>query len=147
MKKYVFAAFMIFVLAGCQSPRAVEFRGIENIHVAQTALNNTTIAATLTFFNPNLFNIQVKRIDADMYINNDYITHYQLNTNIRVPANSLFNFDAVINMATASVLRNAYSTLTGKPVDIHIVGRIKVGRGLFAVNMPIDVHTQQQLRL
>jgi len=147
MKKYILATLLFATMAGCKKPQSVEFRGIKNIRLEQSALDNSTLSATLSFFNPNNFVVQVKKIDADIYVNDELISHYSLDTLIKVPGNSLFDFGATVNFATARILKNALASLFNQQVMFHIVGRSKIGRNGFFMSVPFDVSSRQSLRL
>ncbi|MDE1193216.1 MAG: hypothetical protein PW786_13895 [Arachidicoccus sp.] len=145
MKKYLLALALLVLACGCKKPMAFEFRGIKNVQLQQSALDNSALSATLTFFNPNNYVVQIKNISSDVYINNDFITHYDLDTLIKVPGNSLFDFNASVNFATAKILKNVLSSFFSKEATIRIVGKSKVGRSGFFVNVPFDVNSKQKL--
>ncbi len=145
MKKWLGIGLLFVLVCGCKKPAAFEFRGIKNIRMQQTAQDNSALSATLTFFNPNNFVVQVKKIEADVYVNNDFVSHYDLDTLIKVPENSLFDFNAAVNFATAKVLKNALASRFNQQVLVRIVGKSKIGRGGLFVNVPFDVNSKQQL--
>lgn len=135
------------IFAGCTKPAPFEFRGIQNIQLQQMEDNSPAISATLSLFNPNRYTVQLKKVDADIYVNGQFLSHYKLDTLLKVPGNTLFNYNVLFSFDAKKVVNNMLTSLFNRQVLLQIKGVSKVGRSGFFVNVPFDFSSKQHLPL
>jgi len=142
------ASILLFclVLAGCKKPSGIEFRGVNNIKMVDLSADTATILGTLTFFNPNNYPIQLKKIDADIFANQKFLSHYSLDTSMTIPADTSFLFDAKLHFNKSIIFDNILDVFMKREVLLQVKGKTKVGRGGFFVQIPFDVSTKQSLK-
>lgn len=136
----------VFLGAGCKKPAGFEFRGITDIRVNQISDDSTELSSRISFFNPNSFGVQCKKVDADVFANDVFLTHYHLDTLIKISANSLFDLQPVIRFNTHLILNNMLSAVLSQGIKLRIVGSTKVGKAGFFTNIPFDFTSTQDLK-
>src|ERR1700755_3335955 len=76
--------------AGCRQPEPAEYYGFQNIQVARGANGQTTLATTVKLYNPNPFNLTLKRAEVDVLINGRHAGHSLLDTTVFIPKKDTF---------------------------------------------------------
>lgn len=146
MKKIASILLFGLVIWGCKKPSGIEFRGIKNIKLIDFSGDTATVFGTLTFFNPNKYSIQLKKIDADVFANRQLITHYNLDTSLIIPADTTFTFGTSLRFDRNKIFNNIADAFFKKEVLLEVKGKTKVGRSGIFVQIPFDVSTKQSIR-
>ena len=74
----------------CAAPKAFEYRDLRNVKLDKVGFDKTTLNMELVYFNPNKFGLELKKIDADVYIDNHYLGKMILDTSMHIPKNQEF---------------------------------------------------------
>lgn len=146
MKKIASILLFGLLIWGCKKPITFEYRGIKNLEIGNLAGDSATLKATISFFNPNKYAVQLKKIDADIYANENLLSHYNFDTTIVIPGNSAFDFPATIKFSRSKILDNIAAVLFQREITLRIKGNSKVGRSGFFVNVPFDFTSKQSLK-
>lgn len=148
LKMQKIASILLFCLLiwGCKKPTAFQYKGIKNIQFENFAGDTAALSATISFFNPNKYAVQLKKIDADIFANDAFLSHYKLDTSITIPANSPFDFGTTIRFNRSNLFNNIISAFLKQEVLLHIKGNTRVGRSGFFVNVPFDFTQKQTLK-
>src|SRR5258708_5809507 len=83
-------AVMILLAAGCHQPEAPEYYGFQNIQLARDAGGQTTLATMVKLYNPNPFNLELKRAEVDVSINGKHAGHSLLDSTVFIPRKDTF---------------------------------------------------------
>jgi len=146
MKKTASILLFGLLLWGCKKPVGIEFRGIKNIKLQDLSGDTATVLGTFVFFNPNKFAIQLKKIDADLYANNQLLTHYILDTSMVIPADTTFFMGAILRFNRSIIFNNIADAFLKREVLLQVKGKTKVGRAGIFVQVPFDVSTKQAIK-
>lgn len=149
MKKYgLFSPLLAILLcAACAKPKAFEYRELKNVQVQQLGFDKTNLTFQLVYFNPNKFAVDLKRVDGEIYINNNYLGKVVLDTAMHINKLSEFTIASTLSVSTASVLKNSLSRFFGNEMLIKVSGSTRVGRAGFFITVPFNYETKQQLKL
>ena len=109
--------------------------------------DSATVFGTLSFFNPNNYSIQLKKIDADVFANSQLVTHYNLDTFITIPADTTFLFSTYLKFNRSVIFNNVLDAFIKKEVLLQIKGKTRIGRSGIFVQVPFDVSTKQAIKL
>lgn len=141
MKKYVRIIFnIVFVLtiAGCSSPKELEYQDYKNFHLDNLGYNASRVTLDLQYYNPNNFGLQLRRTELDIYINNNFLGHSASDTLINIPRRDTFLLPIKFDMDMKNALKNAWNTMTGNEVTVKVTGRIKLGKANVFMSMPVN---------
>lgn len=143
---FLLAALAIsIVLPSCRTPKDLEFREIRNISLESIGFSQTTLAAELAYYNPNNFSLELKRTDVDVFVNNQLLGHSLQEIQLKVPKRGTFIIPVKLDLDMKNLLKNGLSALTGKEVDIRVVGKVKVGKAGVFKTFPMDYRTVQKI--
>lgn len=146
MKKTASILLFCLLLWGCKKPAGIEFRGIKNIKLMDLSGDTATVFGTFSFFNPNKYPIQLKKIDADVYANNQLLTHYNLDTFMVIPADTTFFFSTSLHFNRSIIFNNIADAFLKREILLQVKGKTKVGRSGIFVAVPFDVSTKQAIK-
>jgi LEA14-like dessication related protein len=149
MKKYGFFSPLLAILlcAACAKPKAFEYKELKNVQVQQLGFDKTNLTFQLVYFNPNKFAVDLKRVDGEVYINNNYLGKVILDTAMHIDKLSEFTISSTLSVSTASVLKNSFSTFLGNETVIKVIGTTRVGRAGLFITVPFNYENKQQLKL
>ncbi|MFC4233497.1 LEA type 2 family protein [Parasediminibacterium paludis] len=149
MKKYAFYSPLLLILLciACAKPKAFEYRALKNVQLQQANLDNTNLTFQLVYFNPNKFAVDLKRIDGEVYINNNYLGKVVLDTAMHISKLSEFTIASTISVNTIRVLKNSLSSFLGNETLIKVTGTTRVGRAGFYITVPFNYEAKHQLKL
>jgi LEA14-like dessication related protein len=137
----------ILVLSGCTEPKSFEIKSVKSFKVEKLGIKDNVFNAQLECYNPNNFGVTVKKIDCDIFINDQKLTHYLLETNIDVPAASNFMLPAKLEIALSSILTHSVDLMFNKPFKIVVIGNATVSKGMFTKNVAINYTTTKTFNL
>ena len=144
--KYLTAACFLFLIA-CSEPKPFVFVGLKSIKIEKASFGKNIFNAQFAYQNPNNFQLNVKKIDCSIFINNQLFTQYKLDSICVIPANANFELPAKMEIELNSLLKNTVDILFNKPMKINVKGTATMSKGLLTKVIPIDFETTQKLNL
>jgi LEA14-like dessication related protein len=142
---WVGACCLIFTMFGCHQPEAPEYYGFQDIMVSKVAGQQTTLSATLKFYNPNPFSLQLKQAEVDVSLNGKHAGHSRLDSTIFIPQRDTFFVPVSMQVDLQSLLSNALQVLLNKQVTIALDGNVKLKRGMIPISRPFHYEGKQDL--
>ena len=135
------------LLISCSQPQPFIFKGLKSINIEKASLGKNVFKAEFTYENPNSFSLNLNKLDADIFINDEKFTHYHLDTVFNIPSNATFDLPAIMEVDLTSILRNSIDILFNKPMKISVKGTSTLSKGMFTKTIPIEFETTQKLNL
>ncbi|HYC40255.1 MAG TPA: LEA type 2 family protein [Chitinophagaceae bacterium] len=133
------SVFLLF-LASCSSFKNVQepqYRDIQNVRLIKVGLLQTTAGVDLVYYNPNDFGIQLTNARGDVYIDNDYFGHFQLDENVKVGKRSEFILPVVFKLDNVGAIKNQRDIYKKKEALVKIEGHARVQKAGFSKEIPI----------
>jgi LEA14-like dessication related protein len=148
MKKiHILLGILIVFLSACNTAKSFEFKGVKSLKIEKASLKNSILNAQIEYFNPNSFNLSLKKIDCDILVNDQKFTHYALDTLLPIPPTSNFIVPAKMEIQLSSILQHSVDIMFNKPLKITIVGNATLTKGIFTKTVPINFTTTKSLNL
>lgn len=123
---------LTFATVSCNSFKTPEYKEFKNLSIGGLGFSESVIKMELVYTNPNRFGFQVKRTEADVYVNDVYLGRAVSDTLIRVDRKSDFVIPMAIQTDTKNLVKNSWSALLNKTVLIRATGTITAGvAGIF----------------
>jgi LEA14-like dessication related protein len=133
-------------ITGCRQPEAPEYYGFQNLQVSGISGGQTNLSATVKLFNPNPYNLQLKRAEVDIAINGKHSGHSLLDSTIYISAKDTFYVPVAMQVDLKSLFSNAIQMLMGKKdAAITLDGRVKIKKGIMTFNRPFHYEGRQDL--
>lgn len=141
-------AFLILTLLGmtaCRQPEIPKYQALENFSLGKIGMNETVVSADLKYYNPNNYDLQFRRADLAIAINNRAVGNTILDTLIRIPKKDTFYVPVQMKVNMKQLLGNALSLLMNNELDIKVNGTIRMGRSGFFMNIPVNYQGKQKI--
>ncbi|MBS1642653.1 MAG: LEA type 2 family protein [Bacteroidetes bacterium] len=147
MKKITSLLLAVLIFWGCKKPQGFEYRDMKNVSVKQFGFNKTQLAMDLIYFNPNNFGVDLKHVDCDVYIDNNYLGKFLLDTTMHIDRKSEFSLPSKIDVDMKNVFKNTLNVLFNKEVLVTVKGTTKVGKAGIYINVPFNYEARHKIDL
>jgi LEA14-like dessication related protein len=138
-------AGLVLWVAGCRQPEAPEYYGFQNVQMAKMAGGQATLSTTVKLYNPNPYNLYLKRAEVDVLINGKHAGHSLLDSTVFIPRKDTFFVPVAVQIDTRSLFSNALSLLQSGQVNVALDGRVKVKKGMMIFNRPFHYESKEDL--
>ncbi len=132
-------------LVGCSKPKEPEYIDFENLHIQKAGLSESIVASDIKFFNPNSFNLQLKKANLDVYVNDKYVGHSDLDTLIHIPARDTFYIPITLKLKLGDLFKNALQLFLDPEVKFKVEGTARVGKSGIFRNFPVNYEGKQRI--
>jgi len=146
LNRFVVIALILFSF-GCSSPKSFELKGVQSFKIEKLSLKENIFNAQLNCYNPNGFDLELKKIDCDIFINDQKLTHYLMESPINIPSSANFILPAKLQIGLNSILNHSVDLMFNKPFKIVVVGNATVSKGFFTKTVPINYTTTRTFNL
>lgn len=83
------------------------------------------LSAKINVFNPNKYQVTIKRIEAEILVNGSQWSNYQLDSSFVVPAQSVFTFPIALRVKNSSLINGLSKLASGNELPYEMKGKIK----------------------
>lgn len=140
-------AFSFLFLMACGEPKPFVFKGLKSIKIEKPGFGKNIFNAQFEYQNPNNFELALKKLDCSIYINDQLLTQYKLDSLYVIPANADFALPAKMEIELNLLLKNTMDILFNKPMKVGVKGTAILSKGIFTKTIPIEFETTQKLNL
>jgi LEA14-like dessication related protein len=148
MKKTVLLSIVLGVIFfSCKKPQGFDYRDVRNMKIEKIGFDKTSLKMDLIYFNPNNFGVTLKNVDCDIYIDNNFLGHYKLDTIMKIEKRSEFSLPSNIQVEMKNVYKNALSVLVNKEIELNVKGSSKVSKFGITINVPFDYKGKHRLSI
>lgn len=145
--KNILSIGFLFLMTSCTKPAKPVYAGYENFHIEKIGLQNSIVGANLKLYNPNSYDLQLKRADADVYFDERFLGHVYLDTFITLRMMDTTHIPLSMQSPTKDILAQSGRLLLNPNVRVKIKGNVKAGRSGFFINVPINYEGNQYINL
>ena len=138
-------AAMFLVSCKTSNIREPEYREIQNVHIEDVGLLQTTAGFDMVYYNPNDFSVQLTNARGDIYIDNMYFGKFGIKDKVSVGKRREFVVPAQIKMDNISAIKNHREIFQKKQAMIRIEGFATVRKAGFNKEVPIKYEGIQDL--
>lgn len=146
-KTYLIATLTLLLFSACQKPQGFDYRDVKNISIEKLGFDKSAISLELVYFNPNNFGVDLKHVDCDIYIDNNYLGKYVLDTVMHIDRKSEFSLPSKMNIDMQRLYKNALKVLFSNEVLVTVKGTTKVGKGGIYINVPFNYEGRHKIDL
>ena len=138
---------IIGLVSSCKKPVAFEYRDMKNFKISNWGFDKSTVSLDLVYFNPNSFAVDMKNISCDIYLDNNYVGKFFLDTLMHIDKRSEFSLPASMDVDMKNVFKNTMSVLFSKEVLVGAKGSTRVGKGGLFVTVPFNYEGRHKVDL
>jgi LEA14-like dessication related protein len=143
--KYCFLILAITSLLACSKPQGFDYRDLKNFKVEKLGFNRSAVSMDLVYYNPNNFGVQLRNVDCDVYVDNNFLGKFQLDTLMTIPRKAEFTLPARIELDMKNVFKNSMAVLFSKDVLVGLKGTAKLGKGGVFFNVPVKYEGRHEV--
>lgn len=147
MKIWTITGLILILLASCATPKAFDYRDVRNIKLDQLGFDKTSLDMDLVYYNPNSFGVDLKKVDADVYIDNHYLGKFNLDTLMHIPKRSEFTLPSKIAIDLKGFYKNALTMVMSNEVLVNVKGTTRVGKAGIFTTVPFNYEGRHKLNL
>lgn len=147
MRKWTTYALVLILIVSCATPKTFEYRDVKNIKLNKVGFDKTSLAMDLVYYNPNGFGLNLKNIDAAVYIDNKYLGKFNLDTTMHIPRKSEFILPSKIDIDLKGFYKNALNLVISNEVLVTVKGNSRVGKAGFYKTVPFNYEGRHNLSL
>jgi LEA14-like dessication related protein len=137
--------FIFLFIAACQQPEVPEYLGLQDIQVMKLDAQQSVLSGSVKFYNPNAFDMQLKKADINIYLNDQLANHYLLDSTIEIHAKDSFWIPVKLQVDLKNIFSNAIQSLLNDQVRIRLEGHARVKKGGIGFRVPIHYEEKQKL--
>jgi len=136
---------LLLLFSSCAKPKDAEYLGFENLHIQKAGLSESIVNVDAKCYNPNAFNLKLKKAELDVFVNDKFVGHSTLDTLIHIPAQDTFYLPISLKLNLGDLFKNALQLFLNPEVKLKVQGKAKVGKGGFYKNFPISYEGKQRI--
>ena len=145
--QFILGFLLVYVLTSCSKPQPPKYVGYQNFRLEKASVANSILATDVKLYNPNSYDLQLKSASMDVYLNDRFFGHSDVDSLIILPGKDTATFPIRMQASAKDILRNGASLLMNPEVKIRITGNAKAGKGGLFINVPINYEGVQRLDL
>ncbi len=147
MKIWSTSILLVILLISCATPKTFEYREVRNIKLDQFGFDKTNLAMELVYFNPNNFGLELKNVDADVYVDNHYLGKMNLDTSMHISKKADFILPSKIALDLKEFYKNALNLVLSNEVLVTVKGTTRVGKAGIYKTVPFTYEGRHKLSL
>jgi LEA14-like dessication related protein len=133
-----FALSAVILFTSCKKPQGFDYRDIKNFKINSWGFDRSTVSMDLVYYNPNNFGVDLKNVDCDIYLDNNFVGKFLLDTIMHIPRNAEFSLPARMDVDMKNIFRNSLNVLLSREVLVGAKGSTRVGKGGIFINVPFN---------
>lgn len=131
----------------CKKPQSFDYRDLRNFKVNNLGFDKSKVSMDLVYYNPNNFGVNLKNVNCDIYLDNNYVGKFMLDTLMHIPKNAEFVLPASMDVDMRNIFKNTFNVLFSKEVLIGAKGTTRIGKGGVYVTIPFNYEGRHKVEL
>lgn len=141
------ACLLLLLFVACKKPQAFEYRGLKNFRIDSVGFVTSLVKMDLVYFNPNNYGVDLKNINCDVYLNQAYVGHYMLDTNMHIAKRSEFFIPSRMAVDMKNLLKNSLVSVLSPDVLLDVKGTVRLGKSGINITIPFHYSGRQSFSL
>jgi LEA14-like dessication related protein len=132
--------FLVILTAAssCSKPQGFDYKSMQNFKIQQLGFNKSKVSMDLVYYNPNNFAVDLKKVDCEIKLDNNYVGRFVLDTLMHIPKKADFAIPAQMEVDMRNIFKNAFDVLFNKEVTVGAKGTTRVGKAGVFVTVPFN---------
>lgn len=130
----------------CRAPQAIQYQQVSSVRIMHVDIGQPELGMDLKFYNPNAFAVDVKDMDIDVFLNDNYLGKARLSKPMLAPAMDTFLLPVALSAQLKQIIPNALQVLSKQEIDLRLSGFLRVGKGVY-MKVPVNYKGKQKLNI
>ena len=135
------------IAAGCRKPMALQYMDVINFKINTLDMKESVISADIQYYNPNNFQMKLKKAEMDISVNDKFLGRSTLDTMMNIPKADTFLIPVHLKVDMKTLISNSLIALFSNEVDVKLEGNAKLGKSGIFFNFPFSYQGKQKLNL
>ncbi len=136
----------IFLWPSC-TPKAPEFISLQHLKFHQLGLRESVVSADLKYYNPNLFGLQLRKAEAELFVNGAKSGQFELDSSMFIPKKDTFYLPVEMVVEMKKIFPNALDIFLNQELWITIQGTVYLRKGGINFSVPIRYEGRQKINI
>lgn len=138
---------LALALLSCTPKEPIELRQVKD--VVADASSEPTLKAQVLLYNPNNVRMKLRKIKIDVYINGKKTGEVDQDFNMKIPAAQEFTVPLEVKLAMKDfgVLDTVLGMISGKKLDVHYKGALKINYKGLPIRVPVDYKSEIRIKI
>jgi LEA14-like dessication related protein len=143
----ILSVIVVAAMVSCSSPEAPEYLGFRDFSIQNVSMDSALLHTQLAFYNPNTFNMELKRGDVSVFLDDQLANHYVMDTTISIPKKDTFYVPMNLRISPKLLINSALKMLmNGNKIKVKLLGSVRVKRNGISFNVPVNYEVMQEIR-
>jgi LEA14-like dessication related protein len=144
---YIFSAICLLAIVSCSKPEAPEYLGFRDFSLQNVSMDSALLHTQLAFYNPNAFDMELKRGDVNVYLDDQLANHYVMDSTISIPKKDTFYVPLNLRVSPKLLVNSALRMLmNGNKIKVKLLGSVRVKRSGVSFNVPVNYEVMQEIK-
>ena len=146
-KYCILSVMLVSVMLSCSKPEAPEYLGFRDFSVQNVSMDSALLHTQLAFYNPNAFNMELKRGDVSVFLDDQLANHYVMDSTISIPKKDTFYVPMNLRISPKLLINSALKMLmNGNKIKVKLLGSVRVKRSGVSFNVPVNYEVMQEIK-
>jgi LEA14-like dessication related protein len=129
------------------TPKPPDFINVQNLKIHQLGFNESVVSADLKYYNPNQFGVQLRKAEAEVYVNGVKSGRSQLDSVLMIPKKDTFYLPVQMVVTMKDLFPNVLDVFLSREVLIKIEGIVYLRKGGINFSVPIRYEGRQKVNI
>ena len=136
---------VLFFVSACRQPKDLVYQNVQNFKLQKLGLAETAVSMDILLYNPNNYNLKLKKADVDVFINEHRLGEMTVKGHYTIAGLDTFVLPVVLNVDLKNALPNVLQLIFNSEVNVRLKGNIKAGRHGAILSIPINYEGKQDI--
>ena len=143
----ILSVVVVSAMISCSSPQAPEYLGFRDFSIQNVSMDSALLHTQLAFYNPNAFNMELKRGDVSVFLDDQLANHYVMDSTISIPKKDTFYVPLNLRISPKLLISSALNMLMNdNKIKVKVLGSVRVKRSGVSFNVPVNYEVMQEIR-
>jgi len=146
MRYFLGIAVLLFFFS-CKKPQGFDYREMRDFKIDSLGFDHSNVSMQLVYFNPNNFGVELKKVDADVYVEHNYVGRFNLDTLMHITKRSEFAIPCKMQVNMKNMFKNALTTIFAPDILVEVKGSVRAGRMGIFITVPFNYSARQKFSM
>jgi hypothetical protein len=145
--RYLLGFVVVLAFFSCKQPQGFDYRDMKNFKIDSLGFDHSNVSMDLVYFNPNNFGVNLKKVNCDIYVEHNYVGHFNLDTLMHITKRSEFALPCRMQVNMKNMFKNALTTIFASDFLVEVKGSVRAGRMGVFITFPFNYSARQKFSM
>ncbi|HWB26238.1 MAG TPA: hypothetical protein VG738_12195 [Chitinophagaceae bacterium] len=145
--RYFLGLALLATFFSCKKPQGFDYRDMKNFKIDSMGFDHSNVSMDLLYFNPNNFGVELKKVDCDVFVEHNYVGHFNLDTLMHITKRSEFAIPCRMQVSMKNMFKNALTTIFASDFLVEVKGTVRAGRMGIFITVPFNYAAREKFNM